>query len=493
MSKPSDSTHMTGMFRVSGKRRLPGTLSLNGPDTTLHLWDEAGVLVNDAHDETITGVLGDQKLVTLLGCILNDRRTNVGRGGTAKHYYIFPHYVVIGDRLVSEDDADIANISYVFEDAPKLFQDMETFRVDVGNVEETKAVIQSLNPGAEIHVGKIACVAYYTGKEEIFSSDTELGRISVRHSPTFNLGGTEGIRVDNKIVTKIDFPQPLVFRDAVSRMHRSVSFFELMVGRVQNLRDISLSWKGDDLPITCDVHTTMYPRYDHSTRGFGSSFHDVLVDGARNASLLSDVASAWLQRDASWRTARSMLLSGWKEIRSYSADRLVRAANMYDLLPESCFPDVPPLDGDLALSVQKAKEMFHALPYSTDKNSVLGALGRVGTLTLKRKIRFRAEVVSQLIGERIPNIDRVVEEAVNLRNRYVHGSATQIDYSNKSDLGIFLTDTLEFVFAASDLVDAGWNIRDWIKRGPHAHHSFGSYLESYRENWKELKRLIDGR
>lgn len=109
-----------------------------------------------------------------------------------------------------------------------------------------------------------------------------------------------------------------------------------MVGHVQNLKDISIRWKGDDLPLMCNVYTTKYPRYEHSTRGFGSSVHDVLVVGARNASLLSRVASAWLQRDASWRTARTMLLGGWKEIRSYSADRLVRAANMYDLLPECC-------------------------------------------------------------------------------------------------------------------------------------------------------------
>ena len=483
---------MTGMFRLSGKRRLPGTLSLDGPDTTLHLWDEAGASLNDdAHDETITGILGDRKLVTLLGCILNDGRTNFGRGGTAKHYYIFPHHVVIGDRLVSEDDADIENISYVFEDASMLFHDTESFRVKLGSSAEAKAVIQSLNPGTDVHVEETACVAYYTGKEELFSSDTELGRISVRHSPTFGFGGPEGIRIDNKIVTEIEFSKPLGFQEAVSRMHRSVSFFELMVGRVQNLRDISISWKGDDLPITCDVCTTMYPRYDHSTRGVESSFHDVLVDGARNPALLSIIASAWLRRHASWRTARTMLLSGWKDIRSYNADRLVRAANMYDLLPDTCFPDVPPLDGDLAVSVQKAKEMFQALPYGTDQNSVLGALGRVGTLTLKRKIRYRARVISQLIGERVPNIDRVADEAVNLRNHFVHGSTTRIDYIDNSNLAAFLTDTLEFVFSVSDLVEAGWNIEDWVRRGPHPHHPFGSYLEDYPENWKELNRLID--
>jgi len=235
----------------------------------------------------------------------------------------------------------------------------------------------------------------------------------------------------------------------------------------------------------------MYPRQEHSTSGFGSSFHDVLVDGARNASLLSSVVRGWMQRDASWRIARAMLFSGWEDIRSYSADRLVRAANMYDLLPESCFPTVPQIDGALALSVRKARQMFRALPNGADRNSVLGALGRVGTLTLKKKINFRVDVVSKLIGERVPNIVRAAEEAVNLRNRYVHGSTMRHDCGKEPDLEIFLTDTLEFVFAASDLVDAGWNIRDWSMRGPHGHHPFGNYLESYPMNWKKLKRFMD--
>ena len=164
---------------------------------------------------------------------------------------------------------------------------------------------------------------------------------------------------------------------------------------------------------------------------------------------------------------------------------------MHDLLPETCFPNVPPLDGDLAVSVQNAKKMFRNLPSSTDRNSVLEALGRVGTLTLKRKIRFRAEVILRLIGERVPNIGQVAEEAVNMRNHFVHGSTTRIDYIGNSNPGIFLTDTLEFVFAASDLVDAGWNIGDWVERGPHSHHPFGGYLADFTENWNELNRLID--
>ena len=155
---------------------------------------------------------------------------------------------------------------------------------------------------------------------------------------------------------------------------------------------------------------------------------------------------------------------------------------MFGLLPETCFPDVPSLDGDLAVSAQNARKMFRELPYGSDRNSVLGALGRGGTLILKRKIRFRAEVILQLIGERLPKIDRVAEEAVNMRNHFVHGSTTRIDYIDNSKLGIFLTDTLKFVFVASDLVDAGWNIGDWVERGPHLHHPIGSNREDYTEN-----------
>ena len=486
-----ENTQGTGMFQLSDQRRLPGTLSLDGENTTLHLWNETGVLGDELDDKTITGVLGDQKQVTLIDCILNSCKTSIGLGSTASHYYIFPNYVIVGDRLIFEDCADIENISYVFEDAPTLFRDMESFRVEFCNAKETSSIIEALRPDKKAHIGQNACVAYYTGKEEIFCSDSELGYISVRHSPTFNFGGPQGIRIDNKIVTKIEFSELLCFQDAVSRVYRSVSFFELIVGRVQNLKEISISWKGGEQPIRCDVYPTMYPRYEQSTGEAGSSVRDILVDGARDPSVLSRIATEWLIRDASWRTARAMLLSGWRENRSYSADRLVRAANMYDLLPDTCFPDVPQVDGDLASAVQKAKKMFQELPEGIDRNSVLGTLGRVGTLTLKTKIRFRVAVLSQLIGERIPNIDRVAEEAVNLRNRYVHGTATRIDYSDNPALEIFLTDTLEFVFAASDLVDAGWNICDWIKRGSHTRHPFGSFLESYPENWSKLKRLID--
>src|SRR5690606_40268316 len=51
-----------------------------------------------------------------------------------------------------------------------------------------------------------------------------------------------------------------------------------------------------------------------------------------------------------------------------------------------------------------------------------------------------------------PELDLVVDQAVNCRNFYVHGSASAIDYSTNFDQVQFFTDTLEFVFGISDLL-----------------------------------------
>jgi hypothetical protein len=58
-----------------------------------------------------------------------------------------------------------------------------------------------------------------------------------------------------------------------------------------------------------------------------------------------------------------------------------------------------------------------------------------------------------------PDSYLVLDEAVNCRNHYVHGSRAKIDdQEHFFETVPFFTDTLEFVFAASDLIEAGWNI-----------------------------------
>ena len=130
------------------------------------------------------------------------------------------------------------------------------------------------------------------------------------------------------------------------------------------------------------------------------------------------------------------------------------------------------------------------LPASPERDSVLGALGRIGKATLKRKIRSRAVSITDIVGDLFPDLDMVVDQAVDCRNYYVHGSVANLDYSKHVAQVHFFTDTLEFVFAASDLVESGWDISAWTKRMSTLSHPFGQYRFNYATQLSELKKVM---
>jgi hypothetical protein len=117
-------------------------------------------------------------------------------------------------------------------------------------------------------------------------------------------------------------------------------------------------------------------------------------------------------------------------------------------------------------------------------------LGRIDKATLKRKVRNRAKLITDIVGDQFPELDMVVDQAVDCRNYYVHGLDAKIDYSKNFDQVQFLTDTLEFVFAASDLVQSGWDITAWTKQRSKFSHPFGRYYVNYARHLSELKKLF---
>jgi len=125
-----------------------------------------------------------------------------------------------------------------------------------------------------------------------------------------------------------------------------------------------------------------------------------------------------------------------------------------------------------------------------ERNSILGALGRIGKASLKHKIRYRSQNILDVIGSKFPEIHTVIDEAVICRNHYVHGSDPSFDYNTNFDSVQFFTDTLEFIFAASDLVEAGWDVAAWCAKPTSMSHPFGRYRATYFESLGQLKKLL---
>ena len=94
------------------------------------------------------------------------------------------------------------------------------------------------------------------------------------------------------------------------------------------------------------------------------------------------------------------------------------------------------------------------------------------------------------MGSGFEDLKLITDEAVNCRNFYVHGSAASFDYNANFDAVTFFAQTLEFVFAASDLIEAGWDIQTWCKTWSSMSNPFARYKVNYRNELEELKTLL---
>ena len=476
-----------GMFSVSTTQELTGSLSLNREDTILHLWGDQIKNIETLDRTTITGILENQKKVSLIDCIVTQSGRFYGKEGVFHHYRLFPHYVVIGNRHHLPSEKTISRISFVIDDAMALFHDHVAFgTVNIPPDRVNELASMELFEKIQFE-NDYPVLAYWTGKTQIFAADTVIGKISACHQPSFDMGGPHGASITNRIAIFIEFSEVMNVKAVDVELRKVLRFFHTILGRPQNLIELQIIEDGTTYPESSDLHLNMYPKYSRSSNIREPDFRDILVDAASDQEGFSRLMCAWLLKEETWRIARSRFATGWARARSYDADRIVGAANMFDLLPHDAVPSDAILEECLEATVQKSRQIFKELPQSEKRDNILGYLGRLKKPSLKEKVRYRSELISSRIGDSIQDIDSVTDAAVDLRNIFVHGSTSAVASKEKLQESIsFLTDTLEFVFCASDLVESGWDIESWHKKQKGAGHPFATYLRTYSE---ELARF----
>ena len=480
-----------GVFTISPGKEIYGELTFAGPNTSFYLRDNEYFDTQSIPGQCVKGTLYDLTKVTLLQCITTSGTGFATRG---KEQYcfasIFPHFVVHGEHHIDPGDKTIIEVHFVVNDASALFYDFDAF----GSLHDARPFIEQIAHAnrleREIPIGPHPEILYFTGKYEIFKAHTVLGRVSASHNPTHTLGGPDGVQLKNTIFMTIVFKEASTFDETIAHTLTLLSFLEVLVGRRQNLLRLNIRIKSDDeRPSVLNVYWSMPPRRDPSDNSQRPHPADVLVDAVRQPDAFSRVLESWLDRHQSWYDARLRFSNSFTQ-QQYNTDRLIGSANMFDILPSSAVPPDVPLSEELKSARESCIKIFKKLPKSPERDSVLSALGRIGKSALKHKIRYRGKFLVDAVGERFPDLFTVTDEAVNCRNHYVHGSEPRFDYSNEVASVIFFTDTLEFVFAASDLIEAGWDVRAWTEIPTSMSHPFGRYRVSYAENLRKLQSLI---
>ena len=491
MSDPKE-TVFAGIFDVAPDRQLYGTLTLDGSRTELKVQDKEFFDAGALNGGVVTGELTNLDRVTLVGCLTapvpgQSRR----RDGRISHFAsVFPHFVLFGNSYLNPVSESISSVSFFVDDAETIFYDFDAFGllIDAKEMVEKAVALNSEKYKRSIKTGDDPSLMYFTGKHQIVSFDTDIGLVSVNHAPKIKLGGPNGIGMDNRIRTDVSFGMPISFSTCIKRISLLVNVLGLIAGRPQNLSDVVLVHRipsgGDDARLR--LFWSMPLRREVGNERRQAHPVDVPINAGMNPDEFAAVIMAWVDSYPLLSEARNRFLNCFSKQNFYDVDRLIGAANMFDLLPGAALPEKTPLSVELCEAIGESKKRFKDLPCSDERASVLGYLARVQDTSLKKKVRHRANIILSVTGELFPDLLRATDAAVDARHHYVHGG--RITFSAEEVMP-FLTDTLEFVFLASDLIECGWDFRTWAKEASIS-HPLGAYRISYNEAMPGLMEML---
>ena len=490
MKSEPDKLTRVGTFTVTPGGKFLGTLQLDGQNSRLYLRDDKPFVLDLSRDTRITGVLDDQTTVSIIGSWNpTPPSSDWGPGNRVFSYNLSPDYVILRNQDISGHNEKILSIQFIPEDWEALFGGSHPFGVVWDDEAITKELVKSNYMNGESELGKHQSIFYWTGRHEVFSCLTAIGNVSAFHALRSSGPTARGFSTDNEIQVVIHFDQPVSFDSATRAMLKVLMFFDYLAGRVQNYSRMAVTVDENDIQ-PYDVHSCVAPRHDRPGDRLGSSRGRSLIEITKDPDKFGRVLSSWLSRDSGWLEARSNLLKGWKHPNRYDSDRIIRSANLFDLIPGDSFPEDRDVPEALQAIVSNVRDEIAELSESTDVQRIRTVLGMVGKYKLKEKILHRAEMVAAVFPDGLPEINLVCRKAADCRHRYVHGSKSRISAEEHPTLFLFLVDTLEFVFALSDLIEAGWSVSDWNELYAPPSHPFRGYLKSYQENLEMLKMVL---
>lgn len=443
------------------------------------------------HIDFLHASIDGPRWISFLNCIAVGAETLYVRPeGRTHRVHLYAHFAIIGPRPITLG-SQITRIGVVVDDFANIYDDFDAFGIDVAPEKHITAILKAFQEkiGRQIETGDQPIIAYFAGRPQLLSAQAPFGRVTASHRPSYGMGELRGISIHNNVWTNLEFDPSVTFENAINNLMTVLRFLELIAGRRQNIQEIDLELDAP-APSYFKVYWPEPPKRATSLDDRTPHPMDMPLNGGIRPTEFARVLEGWLALDQMRADARAQFSDGFSKSNHYDVARLVSSANMFDILPSTVFPLNVNLPEDLQKAKAETQRIFKSLPQSSERDSILSALGRLGSPSLKRKVRHRGEVILTAVPKAyargFPDLLLVLDEAVNCRNHYVHGSPAKIDYHG---LLPFLIDTLEFVFGASDLIDAGWEIGGWIGRTTGS-HPFGSYCASYLHNMQRLQEAL---
>ena len=504
-------------------KEFHGSLHLNGKDSFLKLYSMEDFSIEDSRE--IKGLVDFKsepfefervsllKLFSRSGSTISDTYYSRYLEDVPYTLTINFHYAIIGgDKYITQDEKIITEVRFLLDDSAFFKNDFasnKTFgrtRVyplteqDKVNFEEMVNRSFKENyperPQRKINFGKYLDVAYFSGANEIVSIETEWGTVSVCHDVSYNPFMSQGkfnsVGIENRPFISLKFKEGLGFEDAMDRYKKLKAFIECVIGRPTNTIFLEIGTKkGEDYAWVYDV---FQENYDYSKETSVPNPMEMPVHPIISPKEFSHVLKRWSETDEKRGEARDLFVRVFRD--NLGLEEIPkRFGSVFEHLPEDAKPTKTQLenewDEEFTELYEKTRKEWRGLKQSSERDSILGALGRIRSTTLKNIVRHRAKVITDQIGDKLPELDRVIDAAINCRNFYEHGPESgKINFDEDLEVVWFLGDTLKFVFLASEFIDCGWDITKYSgSRSGHT-HPLSLFLFSYEYSLNDLKTFL---
>lgn len=422
---------------------------------------------------------------------LQNIRTSVvqhhGGGGSLLTY--FPHFVFIGNTHITPDVA-VDEFTFTTGDAQTIFYDFDAFSIDIcADRARISQIVTDREKkiGRATEVGDHPIIAYFTGKFEIVSAESTGIVIRALHQPRYGMGGPGGIAIENSIKISLGFDSPTPLREGIGQLITLLRFFQIVAGRKQSVSKLRVRIDGAKEHEWHELHWCL-AWSDKGSDQDNPGPADIPLNGGTDPSGFATVISRWFETDKSAIDARVRFSRSFEQGRAFGPDRLVGAANLFDLLPSTYFEKSYELNSEERAARDEAIRLFTSLPSSDVRDRALGDLGRLGNHNLKSRVLHRAKPVIRDAAGRLEGLEIVLRDAIDARNHFVHGTSAS---AKKAKLfrenTAFYIRALEVLFAIAELLDCGWNFNTWCRAPKSQSHPFSEFLSNFAFEYADYR------
>jgi hypothetical protein len=471
-------------FEIGNNNKISGVMDCQKGSKKFSCWSTEFFHIDD--QSNIYGKTHDNEYISLLKCL----------GSTSSHYKndtkshsceIYSHIMLVGKEKIVPDTDKFDSISLVVGNPSKLFRRLDSF--GYVNFPEND-LIDALNKQEytpNFTADKHPVIAYFNGDFDIFKQETHIGMIHAHNQLNYGkMSGINGVKIENEVIITLSFKDSISIEDAFKRANLVSLFLRFIGGKGLYFKDITLKKVVGEHDEFVVIHD-----YYNWGENFGEDYYsDPLIDVTTNSFLL--ILKNWFEKIDREIVRYSFYDTYFGD--TYSSNRLITAANMFDIFPISDDVKKKPISNDAKELLESLKDQVKSdfSGFSEIKQSLLQSISIITRKSLKDKVLERLEVIKpQLVGRntKAEDLEFIIGIAIKSRNYFVHGSEyNKLTPEHFFEFQSLFIDTFEYIYALSELIQCGWQINDASVLS--SHHRIRGCEQHIDSQVNSLKKII---